>query len=63
MWQYVAFELLYSILKAYSDGIQESIKRNQDNLMVPEDIFAIGKSVCMNLMEFVPVVFDHHAHA
>ena len=63
MWQHVVFELLFSILKAYSEGIHESIKRNKDNLMVPDDIFTIGKSVCMNLMEFAPVVYDHQALA
>jgi len=31
--------------------------------MVPDDIFTIGKSVCMNLMEFLPVVYDHQAQA
>lgn len=57
LWQHTVFELLYSILCSYSRGIQENIKKNIDNLLVPDDVFTIGKSIVMNLIEFKPIVY------
>ena len=57
LWQYVVFELLYSVLSSYQDGIKENIKNKIDHLLVSDDVFSIGKSIIMNLIEFKPVEY------
>ena len=57
LWQYVVFELLDSILQAYQNGIKDNIANKIDHLLVSDDVFSIGKSIVMNLMEFKPVEF------
>ena len=52
LWQHAAFELLSSILQAYSSGIKQNVRLGIDNLLVPDDIFTIGKSLIHGLMDF-----------
>ena len=58
LWQYATFELLYSVLRAYSSGISENLKRGIDHLLVPDDVFVIGKSICINMAQFKIIRFD-----
>lgn len=51
------FELVGSLLGAYTSGIKHNIKTKVDNLLIPEDIFSIGKSLMHNLLHFQPVAF------
>lgn len=44
------FELLNATLISYVDGIKSNIQRQVDNLLIPDDVFGIGKSLVMNLM-------------
>ena len=60
MWQHVVFELVGSLLGAYTSGIKHNIKTKVDNLLIPEDIFTIGSSLMHNLINFKPVTFKQH---
>lgn len=62
LWQHVCFELLVSMLSAYQSGIQMNMKKGIDNILVPDDVFTIGKSLVMNYIEFTPVHFDTKTH-
>lgn len=57
MWQYVVYELLVAMLNSYSEGISHNIKKNIDNLLIPDDIFTVGKSVCYNFIEFKQIKY------
>jgi len=52
------FELLSTILGAYSTGIKNNIKKNVDNLLIPDDIFSIGKSIIHVLIEVKPTKYS-----
>ena len=59
LWQHAIFELLYAVLRAYSQGIKENLKRGIDNLLVPDSVFTIGKPICMSLIHFELVRYNH----
>ncbi len=61
LWQHVVFELLHSSLKSYSEGIKDNIKRKINILLVPDSIFTLGKSICMNLVHIQPIQYHHWA--
>jgi hypothetical protein len=47
--------MLHAILESYSVGIKENIKKGIDHLLVPEDIFSVGKSIVISLVEFIQI--------
>mmetsp|Transcript_15939 Transcript_15939/g.26863 ORF Transcript_15939/g.26863 Transcript_15939/m.26863 type:complete len:209 (+) Transcript_15939:179-805(+) len=57
LWQYVVYELFYGVLKTYSEGVRENIKKQVEDMLIPDDLFNLGKSICINLASFVQVNF------
>jgi hypothetical protein len=55
LWQHAVFELLGAVLNSYSQGIATNLKAGIDNLLIPDDIFTIGQSLCHNLINFKPI--------
>lgn len=51
--------MVFSMLHAYSQGIKENMKRGIDNLLIPDAVFSIGKSLSMNLVHFENVKYNH----
>jgi hypothetical protein len=63
LWQYSAYDLLTTILISYSFGIAQNIKKHIDNILIPNDIFVVGKSILHNLVHFKTINFHHGARS
>jgi len=50
--QHVSLTALQGVCQGYSDGIREMVKKGENHCFVPENLFAIGKVVLKNLIDF-----------
>ena len=58
LWQHVTLVLLQGCLHAYSEGIKDNIRRGINDLLVPDCLFSVGKSLSMSLASMAHIIYN-----